>query len=639
MKKKLDSSNNLINQADINEIFSQVTSQEVEQFYKTYQLWLKHQQIAHVQQRINQLREKQAQNTARMNEVAPSAVSLSTLAQLRASGVEDVDLLDRMLERGEEWLDHTMELLERCEDLNVIRGNYTQWCEHALEGAYEWMGSMDDASLHDYFHAEAASEDITLQAFVNPDPDPDPTEIVTEDQLLRKLMSDDSTSTKKITVPLPRITQELSPLAIHKDEVQALSPLAIHENETATTNQNFPVEIEEPASESIEIDAEEQARISAEQQRYQEKAQVNEPDEHLEDLFPIEIAEPALSTEEIVERAQLLPVETTEDVAEITPAEAHESPATTKVGTDAAVADTPTEISAGGPVEAVETIDVPIEDLAEPAEELESAQPVNVAESQPEAVQTKINADAPASEENEPVDNLSADSSTVADILTDAPTEQASSSIDTETVQDDTQAHLILEPPPTEPEEETLSEPALNHTTEIAEAEETTHTIDATPTMPEEDASSQPLEISEPVVVDSLAAETTSPTETTENRAESTLVEEQESAPVAELDTPTMTADTDTHVAVDSEAHTTPDTDANEKEEPAAQWPFVYQEIEDTPLSAATPAEAVAPVSAVKKQPAATKQTKKKPRKEASRKVVKKKLSFIRRLLARFFRR
>jgi hypothetical protein len=310
MKKKLDSSQNLINQAEINELFSQITLREVEQFYKTYQLWSKHQDIARIQQELGILREKQAQNAIQMQSVTPSAVAFSTLTQLRASGVEDIDLLDRMLERGEEWLDHTMQLLERCEELNVIRGNYTQWCEHALDGAYEWMGSMDDASLHDYFHAEAVSEEMPLQALM----DADPTDMVTEDQLLRKLMSEDETITKRNTVPLARITQDLPPLPVHEDE-DTEDEIATDAKIAENVNSNdFPVEIEEPEAEASASADQEQAL--AEQQTYQEDTLPDKPDEHLEDLFPVEIEEPANATAEAVDQAQLLPTDANVDTEE-----------------------------------------------------------------------------------------------------------------------------------------------------------------------------------------------------------------------------------------------------------------------------------------------------------------------------------
>ena len=79
-----------------------------------------------------------------LEQVHPSALALATLARLQAHGVSDITVLDRMLERGEEWLNRTMQRLEYCEKIDVISDGYTKWCEHALEGAYDWIDSMQE---------------------------------------------------------------------------------------------------------------------------------------------------------------------------------------------------------------------------------------------------------------------------------------------------------------------------------------------------------------------------------------------------------------------------------------------------------------------------------------------------------------
>src|SRR5438874_4282400 len=102
----------------------------------------------------------------------------SILAQFQAYGVNDTDLLDRMLERGDDWLDHTMQLLAQCEHLDIIHGNYTEWCEHALEGAYDWIASMheDDASVESSASTVSSSEVFDES---------------TEELLLQKLLSEE----------------------------------------------------------------------------------------------------------------------------------------------------------------------------------------------------------------------------------------------------------------------------------------------------------------------------------------------------------------------------------------------------------------------------------------------------------------
>ena len=75
-----------------------------------------------------------SENAKEMERVRPGVVARAILARLQSIGVNDIDLLDRMLERGEDWLDHALQLLEHCEHLNIIGGDYTHWCELALEG-------------------------------------------------------------------------------------------------------------------------------------------------------------------------------------------------------------------------------------------------------------------------------------------------------------------------------------------------------------------------------------------------------------------------------------------------------------------------------------------------------------------------
>jgi hypothetical protein len=159
--------------AELNHLFAQLAPQDVEQFYQSYRLWSLQHDIATVQSQISELQQQIEHNAQLMQSFQPSPIALSVLAQLQAYGVSDLDLLDRMLERGDSWLDHTVQLLVRCEELGVIRSDYTQWCENALEGAYDWITSMDQATT-----TPEASE---------------PFDQTVESALLHKLMSEDDT--------------------------------------------------------------------------------------------------------------------------------------------------------------------------------------------------------------------------------------------------------------------------------------------------------------------------------------------------------------------------------------------------------------------------------------------------------------
>jgi hypothetical protein len=159
---------------NLSQVYSRLNQLDVEQFYTGYQWWITHRRINVLQEEIDTLRLQIDENAQYMQHARPPAVALATLARLQANGVDDLDLLDRMLEQGEEWLDLIMQRLDYCEQLDFIHDNYTQWCEHALEGAYDWIDSMRDAEVDTSPPPEAASD---IEA--------------TEELLLRKLTSEE----------------------------------------------------------------------------------------------------------------------------------------------------------------------------------------------------------------------------------------------------------------------------------------------------------------------------------------------------------------------------------------------------------------------------------------------------------------
>jgi hypothetical protein len=159
---------------DLSQVYSRLNQLDVEQFYTGYQWWIAHRRINILQEEIDTLRIQIDENAQYMQHARPPAVALATLARLQANGVDDLDLLDRMLEQGEEWLDLIMQRLDYCEQLDFIHDNYTQWCEHALEGAYDWIDSMRVAEIDTLPPPETASD---IEA--------------TEELLLRKLTSEE----------------------------------------------------------------------------------------------------------------------------------------------------------------------------------------------------------------------------------------------------------------------------------------------------------------------------------------------------------------------------------------------------------------------------------------------------------------
>lgn len=212
---------------EVNAIFAHLDQRDVEQFYTSYQLWLLQQHITEVQAQIQSVTQQIAENQEHLQRVHPSAIALATLARLQSNGVNDIDLLDRMLARGEDWLDRTMQRLAYCEKFDFIRDNYTDWCEHALEGAYDWIDSVDEAHIE---NATSPSPAETSEPNTLSDAAVDAQAQTTEELLLLKLMSDEDealmqAATLKITAISPATAQEdVDPTVLEQEQEQEGSP-------------------------------------------------------------------------------------------------------------------------------------------------------------------------------------------------------------------------------------------------------------------------------------------------------------------------------------------------------------------------------------------------------------------------------
>lgn len=186
-------------QKELDAVYAQLPSQDVEEFYASYLQWTSQKRVKELQDELISLQQQIEANAALMRQAQPSAVALATLARLQANGVSDIDLLDCMLERGETWLDATMQRLEYCEQLDdFLSDDYEQWCRHALEGAYDWIDSMRGQVEDPAASVEIptpSSEDTLTEA--------------TEELLLSKLTSnveEDQDFLLEITLKRPAIT-------------------------------------------------------------------------------------------------------------------------------------------------------------------------------------------------------------------------------------------------------------------------------------------------------------------------------------------------------------------------------------------------------------------------------------------------
>ena len=266
----------LLSQLDA--VFAQLHPQAVEEFYAAYQQWNLQQRITELRQRIGAVREQQADNKQRMQQAQPSPIELAALARLQSNGVSDIELLDAMLERGETWLDQTMQRLNYCEQFDdFISDDYTQWSRRALEGAFDWIDSLREATGQ-----EAPSQLETL---------------------LEAAPSDNEDAGDVEALLLQRLTTEDDQDDLSWQEEITLKQMAIKlpPQETGTA---APVEPEPGPAEPVAV-----ARHDAETQNPEHLPQ-DEPERSDETLIASNIAAPT-SAEEYITPEDALPVEDT----------------------------------------------------------------------------------------------------------------------------------------------------------------------------------------------------------------------------------------------------------------------------------------------------------------------------------------
>ncbi|HEX7736298.1 MAG TPA: hypothetical protein VF458_15705 [Ktedonobacteraceae bacterium] len=170
------------------DIFARLHEQDIEQFYAHYQLWVLRRRLPLLEQQIEVLREHLAENQRTVEMMQPSALALAVLVRLQSNGVNNTDVLDLMLDRGEDWLDRMMQRLDYCEQVeDFIQGDYTQWCIRSLEGAYDWIDSLLGSIKEDENPQKNTGGEI----------------VATEEQLLHMLSQDDDDGLLAATLKQP----------------------------------------------------------------------------------------------------------------------------------------------------------------------------------------------------------------------------------------------------------------------------------------------------------------------------------------------------------------------------------------------------------------------------------------------------
>lgn len=123
----------------VTRIYEQIPLQAMQQVSESYMSWYVERVTSELDKTTAGLRAELRDNDAKEASYRPSPNELAAIERMQRSGVTGVDLLDRMVEQGEDWLMLTMRRLDHFERTGLAPKDYSTWCEHALGGAYDWI--------------------------------------------------------------------------------------------------------------------------------------------------------------------------------------------------------------------------------------------------------------------------------------------------------------------------------------------------------------------------------------------------------------------------------------------------------------------------------------------------------------------
>jgi hypothetical protein len=123
----------------VTKLYEQIPLQAMQQVNDSYMSWYVDRVTRHLDETIAGLRAELRENDAKEASFRPTPNELEAIERLQRSGVTGKDLLDRMVEQGEDWLTVTMRRLDHFERTGLAPKDYSTWCEHALSGAYDWI--------------------------------------------------------------------------------------------------------------------------------------------------------------------------------------------------------------------------------------------------------------------------------------------------------------------------------------------------------------------------------------------------------------------------------------------------------------------------------------------------------------------
>lgn len=123
----------------VTQLYERIPLEAMQRVADSYMSWYVDRVTGELEKTTGGLRSELRDNDAKEASYRPSPNELGAIERLQRSGVTGTDLLDRMVEQGEDWLMLTMRRLDHFERTGLAPKDYSTWCEHALGGAYDWI--------------------------------------------------------------------------------------------------------------------------------------------------------------------------------------------------------------------------------------------------------------------------------------------------------------------------------------------------------------------------------------------------------------------------------------------------------------------------------------------------------------------
>jgi hypothetical protein len=113
--------------AAVTKLYERIPLDAMQQVSESYMAWYVDRVTRSLDEIMAGLRAELRENDAKEASFRPSPSEVEAIERLQRSGVTGVDLLDRMVEQGEDWLTVTMRRLDHFERTGLAPKDYSTW--------------------------------------------------------------------------------------------------------------------------------------------------------------------------------------------------------------------------------------------------------------------------------------------------------------------------------------------------------------------------------------------------------------------------------------------------------------------------------------------------------------------------------